>query len=251
MRAIPQKSCAGGRNPSDVRGIVYYRDEPSEPTTSGYPYVDACVDEPVASLIPQVALSAGTQDQSDQEAVSLTPSNNEGVVLWAMNNTSFYVDWKNPTLLQLYNNNTYTRRNHVISFDQADSWIYVIIEAQNAVAHPIHLHGHDFSILAQGSSTFNQSTDLFSLTNPMRRDVALLPGSGHLVLAFKADNPGIWLMHCHIGWHANQGLALQFVERAEEARALIDYELLNKTCADWGTYTAQASVTQGRYDDGI
>lgn len=32
----------------------------------------------------------------------------------------------------------------------------------------------------------------------MRRDVASLPGGGYLVLAFKTDNPGSWLMHCHI-----------------------------------------------------
>ena len=34
-----------------------------------------------------------------------------------------------------------------------------------------------------------------------------------MILAFKADNPGTWTMHCHIAWHASSGLALQILER--------------------------------------
>lgn len=42
-------------------------------------------------------------------------------------------------------------------------------------------------ILAQGSGDFNSSN--LNLSNPPRRDVAILPDSGYLVLAFKTDNP--------------------------------------------------------------
>ena len=34
--------------------------------------------------------------------------------------------------------------------------------------------------------------------NPPRRDVATLPARGYFVIAFITDNPGAWLMHCHI-----------------------------------------------------
>ena len=53
-------------------------------------------------------------------------------------------------------------------------------------------------------------------TNPPRRDVALLPANGYLIIAFKSDNPGAWLLHCHIAWHASAGLALQVLERERE-----------------------------------
>lgn len=54
--------------------------------------------------------------------------------------------------------------------------------------------GHDFYVLASGSGTYtNQS---LNIANPPRRDVATLPMAGFLVLAFVADNPGAWLMHC-------------------------------------------------------
>ena len=55
------------------------------------------------------------------------------------------------------------------------------------------------------------------LDNPPRRDVVLLPVNGFVVIAFKADNPGTWLMHCHIARHASEGLALQVLERQKDA----------------------------------
>ena len=59
--------------------------------------------------------------------------------------------------------------------------------------------------------------------NPPRRDVALLPANGYLLLAFKTDNPGTWLMHCHIAWHASSGLALQIIERQKDIVKLPKY----------------------------
>lgn len=34
---------------------------------------------------------------------------------------------------------------------------------------------------------------------------------GWLHVRFVADNPGIWLNHCHVAWHAYFGQALAFV----------------------------------------
>jgi FtsP/CotA-like multicopper oxidase with cupredoxin domain len=64
----------------------------------------------------------------------------------------------------------------------------------------IHLHGHDFYVLGTGLGTFdkNNAAALLQWTNPTRRDVAMLNAGGWLVIAFLTDNPGAWLMHCHI-----------------------------------------------------
>jgi hypothetical protein len=67
------------------------------------------------------------------------------------------------------------------------------------------MHGHDFAILQQSSTQYKVGGLNLKLDNPPRRDVALLPMNGFLVIAFKADNPGSWLMHCHIVWHASGG----------------------------------------------
>jgi hypothetical protein len=80
--------------------------------------------------------------------------------------------------------------------------------------------------------------------NPPRRDVATLPAAGYLVIAFKTDNPGAWLMHCHIGWHTSEGLDMQFIERSSEAVGLIDYDTFNSTCAAWQSYVDSSGVTE-------
>lgn len=249
IRAIPQTACSNNANTDDIRGIAYYGSSPETPTTTGYDYADACVDEAVADLVPYVALDAGDSSWSELEQVSLLRQNN--AFLWTMNASSLYLDWADPTLLQVYNNVTsFNTSSNVIQLDTAGEWAYVIIQALNGVPHPIHLHGHDFYILAQGTGTYS-SSDLGSLTNPPRRDVATLPGSGYLVIAFKTDNPGVWLMHCHIGWHTSEGLALQFVEQYSAARNLIDAATLNDNCDAWDAYVAAESVAQSTFDDGI
>ena len=46
----------------------------------------------------------------------------------------------------------------------------------------------------------------------MRRDTFVLKPDGYIVLRFQADNPGVWLFHCHIEWHVDQGLIATMVE---------------------------------------
>lgn len=46
----------------------------------------------------------------------------------------------------------------------------------------------------------------------MRRDTFVLHPEGHMVLRFEANNPGVWLFHCHIEWHMDQGLIATMVE---------------------------------------
>jgi hypothetical protein len=66
----------------------------------------------------------------------------------------------------------------------------------------MHLHGHDFLLLAEGKGVFNESVlNLTNLINPTRRDVVTMPASafnstspgGYIVIAFPLDNPGVWV----------------------------------------------------------
>jgi len=73
--------------------------------------------------------------------------------------------------------------------------------------HAFHLHGHDFSVVrTAGSSTYNYA-------NPIRRDVVStgVPGD-NVTIRFVTDNSGPWLLHCHIDFHFNLGLAIVFAE---------------------------------------
>lgn len=83
--------------------------------------------------------------------------------------------------------------------------------------HPMHLHGHKFWVLAQGHGY--PPSNLFAsldLENPLRRDTASVEAFGWTLLRFVADNPGVWAFHCHVTWHAEAGLLMQFVMRTEE-----------------------------------
>jgi iron transport multicopper oxidase len=46
----------------------------------------------------------------------------------------------------------------------------------------------------------------------MRRDTVLVHPDGNMVLRFRADNPGVWLFHCHLEWHLASGLVATMVE---------------------------------------
>lgn len=119
------------------------------------------------------------------------------------------LNFSNPTILDLHNT-SFNDQYAVISEDYSHGFVYLIITAQNITgdkkglvpaAHPIHLHGHDFVILGQNTTAYSvaDTPKTFNYINPPRRDVALLPSGGWLAIAFKPDNPGVWLVHCHIG----------------------------------------------------
>ncbi|MEW2511727.1 multicopper oxidase family protein [Streptomyces sp. NPDC046870] len=59
--------------------------------------------------------------------------------------------------------------------------------------HPMHLHGHTFSL-----------TGLDSVG--ARKDTALVLPHRKLVLDFDADNPGLWMLHCHNQYHSESGM---------------------------------------------
>jgi FtsP/CotA-like multicopper oxidase with cupredoxin domain len=244
IRAVPQTTCSNNDNADNIMGILRYDStSTSDPSTSAWSYTDNCDDEDISSLVPYLALDASSDNLSDDFAVTVGKSNN--VFKWYMASTTFEVEWDNPTLLQVYDGaTTFDTAQHVIQLDTANEWVYFIIETTLAVPHPIHLHGHDFYVLAQGTGTYDSSSVTLGLTNPPRRDVAMLPGSGYLVIAYLTDNPGAWLMHCHIGWHTSEGFALQLVERIDEIAALIDYDTMNSTCAAWDSYATANSVVE-------
>ena len=121
------------------------------------------------------------------------------------------LNFSSPTILNLQNA-SFNPEYAVIQENYNRGYVYLIITSNQpekvpklefAVAHPIHLHGHDFVILGQNTTQYDpvQSPKTFIYTNPPRRDVALLPAGGYLVIAFKPDNPGVWLLHCHIGMY--------------------------------------------------
>ncbi|KAI1846020.1 hypothetical protein JX265_000944 [Neoarthrinium moseri] len=250
IRAIPQSACSENDNADNIKGIVYYGSSTTTPTTSRTSsYVESCEDMDVSDLVPYISKTATSIQDTGSEGVTVG-FNDEDLFRWYLNSTTMVLEWSDPTLLQIYDNtSTFDTSDAVIKLPNADEWVYMVIETTFSVPHPIHLHGHDYLVLAQGSGTYNSSTVTLNLDNPPRRDTAMLPGNGYLVIAFQTDNPGAWIMHCHIGWHTSEGFALQFIERESEISALIDYDTLSDNCDAWSTYQSSESVVQD--DSGV
>lgn len=85
-------------------------------------------------------------------------------------------------------------------------------------AHPLHLHGHKFWVLASGSSGYPDESlyENLNLVNPLRRDTVTMEAFGWVLVRVVLDNPGMWALHCHVTWHAEAGLMMQVLARSEE-----------------------------------
>ena len=55
-----------------------------------------------------------------------------------------------------------------------------------------------------------------NLKNPPRKDTIIIPTGGYVVLRIRSDNPGKWLMHCHIEVHALDGMAMVLNEALDK-----------------------------------
>lgn len=64
--------------------------------------------------------------------------------------------------------------------------------------HPMHLHGHFFQVLSKNGKPLEGS--------PILKDTINLKPGDEYVVAFKANNPGNWLFHCHDLHHATAGM---------------------------------------------
>lgn len=137
---------------------------------------------------------------------------------------------------------------NALSIEHGDTVQMVLLNmgSGHGWTHPIHMHGHSFHVLKMGYPVYDNTTgkliaenpdidcrggvsysksfcniatwanqswlngnvpDLV-LKNPPRKDTLIIPSDGYAVIRIKADNPGLWLMHCHIELHATNGMAM-------------------------------------------
>ena len=81
--------------------------------------------------------------------------------------------------------------------------VKIHLDNQSSLYHPIHLHGHIFTVLARNGQPLSGS--------PIRLDTVLIPPHSTYDIAFVANNPGIWMIHCHNFLHANWGMDMMLV----------------------------------------
>ena len=75
--------------------------------------------------------------------------------------------------------------------------VEITFQNDSASQHWMHLHGHSFRVLLRDGDPLPGSL--------VKDTVGVLPGHS-ITIAFRADNPGWWMIHCHQLLHAAGGM---------------------------------------------
>src|SRR5262249_36138900 len=74
--------------------------------------------------------------------------------------------------------------------------VELVFVNQTPMQHPMHLHGHEFQVVEIDGKRFAGAV----------RDTVLVPPRRRVVVAFDANNPGLWAIHCHLLYHLDAGM---------------------------------------------
>ena len=77
---------------------------------------------------------------------------------------------------------------------------------ETAWPHSIHLHGHHFRILSRSLRGNEELNSMPEYETQSWRDTVLLERDEIVKIAFVADNPGKWMLHCHMLEHQAAGM---------------------------------------------
>ncbi|KAI0241256.1 hypothetical protein L0F63_006416 [Massospora cicadina] len=155
-----------------------------------------------------------------------------------------YQEIKTPILPTVLNS-TYKHQPGMVEIKSSNGGVQIILQdlvtpRRSCVSHPWHLHGHSFYVVARGEGMFDPNlhnklidAKVKGQPTPIFRDTFTLfpagtpttqfttlpiakpkgdPNStrscGWTAIRFRANNPGSWLMHCHITAHMVMGMQL-------------------------------------------
>ncbi|GJJ76294.1 iron transport multicopper oxidase [Entomortierella parvispora] len=226
VRAVMNTYCVGDNAALNLTttAMVHYNGaatvDPQAPVSDsqdwGQPqYIGRCLDLSADMLKPWVAQDAPPADVTYVLNMSFQKLTKKHVSLGYVNSTS-WVPLKNAaTLNQAKRGVTnFAASQFVISMNQTQT-IELIINNYDEGSHPFHLHGHQFWVVGGGQGSYLPGKSPLNTTNPVRRDTATLQTFGYTILRFVNDNPGMWAFHCHIDWHMQAGLLVQFLSHPE------------------------------------
>jgi len=74
--------------------------------------------------------------------------------------------------------------------------VELVFANRTPMPHPMHLHGHEFQVVEIDGKRFAGAV----------RDTVLVPPGRRVVVAFDANNPGFWALHCHLLYHLEAGM---------------------------------------------
>ncbi|KAK8854564.1 hypothetical protein IAR55_003303 [Kwoniella newhampshirensis] len=234
IRAAPGVACELGERKDPGLAILRYVDEHDkgghdDPTSQPWhdlaPWDAQCVDlDQEHPLVPRNVRDA-YEDPLDVHVMSsnfgafVKPDGTVDLA-FGFNNVTWRPRLFNPLLQQLENGGTVPPDTAASAtfWDDGPGIIIINNLDPGPLGHPYHLHGNDFQLLARGQGSMTAEAFAswgYLKENPLRRDSFFVPGSSWAALRILTNNPGVWALHCHIGWHLSTGKLATIVVQPE------------------------------------
>ncbi|XP_062230187.1 putative laccase-9 [Phragmites australis] len=101
----------------------------------------------------------------------------------------------------------------VLEYGAAVEVVFQDTDILGTESHPMHLHGFGFYVVGRGFGSFNEYKDpaTYNLVDPPRQNTVSVPKAGWAAIRFRAENPGVWFMHCHFDRHMLWGMDTVFI----------------------------------------
>ncbi|MBY0029767.1 multicopper oxidase family protein [Priestia megaterium] len=109
-------------------------------------------------------------------------------------------DMKDNSMVYTINNRTYPN-TEPLNVKEGNLVKVTLKSTSKSANHPMHLHGHFFQVLSKNGKPVEGS--------PLVKDTLNVKPGEEYVVAFKADNPGNWMFHCHDLHHASAGMVTE------------------------------------------
>ncbi|KAJ0166274.1 Laccase-1 [Colletotrichum tanaceti] len=125
-------------------------------------------------------------------------------------------------------------RSELVLRTRVGEWIDIILETEGpfAQSHPVHKHGNKVYFLGSGVGRFGWDTveqaerelpaGAFNVRDPSYQDTFTTPDVAGdapavwTVVRYKAENPGAWLLHCHVQTHHAGGMGVVMLDGVDE-----------------------------------
>ena len=163
-------------------------------------------------------------------------------------------EWYSPCEAPACGDAKHCKCTHAISIGNGDTvqMVFTNMGRGRGGFHPIHMHGHSFYVIKMGYGQYDPVTAAFAqenididcrgipsynfcndatwanqtwlngnvpdveLAKPPRKDTIIVPLGGYVVVRIRANNPGLWSMHCHIELHNLSGMRMLINESFTE-----------------------------------
>lgn len=230
--SLPREQFPADFNPVGLGRIVYGANAVNQcdPKTKDWDTIETLEnDADLASLNPIEFPQEAKQNCSIlQFTIKTTPTDPNWLGYVSVDQAPFatFVLPTMPTLFAITIGESIPASTNPLVLTSSDIVQTIFVYNLNPAVHPMHLHGFIFRILYVGNVPLDKIQSSCGENTPvppslykkeiLERDVVSVSGcnadnlgncqdAGLLIIQFYTNNPGAWLLHCHIEWHFATG----------------------------------------------